>query len=142
MTDGRPTANRVEPNKRPRSAMAPTIVLNTDDDSLKMLTGSSGGSSIIGHIAQSVWNVLEFGLDAQEAINVPHYQNQNGNTELEEPIDGITLDYNVEGLKDALEDDYGHDVSIGQISSGLAVIVVDGDNLVGGADPRRDGIVA
>ncbi len=137
--DGTPVANRVQPGKRPRSSMSPTIVLDADGD-VALVTGSPGGSSIIGYTAQSIVNVLDFGLDAQQAVNVPHHQNRNGSTNLEEPIPGVTWAYDVEALADALEA-RGHPVTIGALTSGLSVIQVTDDGYVGGADHRRDGAV-
>ncbi len=138
-SEGVPVANRVQPGKRPRSSMSPTIVLDAAGD-VVLVTGSPGGSSIIGYTAQSIVNVLDFGLDAQEAVNVPHHQNRNGSTNLETPITGVTDDYDVDALQAALEA-RGHPVSVGALTSGLSVIQVTPDGFVGGADQRRDGTV-
>jgi gamma-glutamyltranspeptidase/glutathione hydrolase len=157
--DGIPIANRVQPNKRPRSSMSPTIVFDSDGN-VELVTGSPGGSRIIGYTAQSIMNVLDFGLDPQEAINMPHYQNRNSYTQLEEPIPGVTLDYDADALAQQLSDVYEYDdVRIGSMTSGLSAIqVVEYDfkkpgkrfgkgrkcyktKLVGGADHRRDGAV-
>ncbi len=138
--DGTPIANRVEPGKRPRSSMSPTIVFDGDGD-LELVTGSPGGSRIIGYTAQSIVNVIDFGLDPQEAINVPHYGNRNtATTEIEDPIPGVTWDYDAPALAAELAA-RGHQVSIAPMESGLSVIQVVGDDLVGGADHRRDGTV-
>lgn len=138
---GLPIANRVEANKRPRSSMSPTIVLNGDGE-LELVTGSPGGSRIIGYTAQSIINHIDFGLDPQESINIPHYQNRNGSTEVELPIPGITIDYDAEALVSALQA-RNHPVSEQPIlESGLSIIHVDGKRLIGGADKRRDGTVA
>jgi gamma-glutamyltranspeptidase/glutathione hydrolase len=137
--DGTPIANRVEPGKRPRSSMSPTIVLGPDG-ALELVTGSPGGSRIIGYTAQSIVNVVDFGLDAQQAVNVPHHGNRNGSTELEVPIPDVTWDYDVAGLAAALEA-RGHPVSVRSMESGLSVIQVTDEGLVGGADQRRDGAV-
>ena len=99
--DGIPIANRVQPNKRPRSSMSPTIVFDRHGK-VELVTGSPGGSRIIGYTAQSIMNILDFGLDPQEAINVPHYMNRNAYTELETPIPGITLDYDADALAEQL----------------------------------------
>jgi gamma-glutamyltranspeptidase/glutathione hydrolase len=166
-SEGTPIANRVQPNKRPRSSMSPTIVFD-DDGKVELVTGSPGGSRIIGYTAQSIMNVFDFGLDPQEAINVPHYMNRNGRTDIEAPIPGVTLDYDAAALADELKD-LGHsdptvpkdERSVGIIAqtSGLSIIqVVESDHtesrkghkkghhhkqtvLVGGADQRRDGAV-
>ena len=156
-TNGVPIANRVQPNKRPRSSMSPSIVFNSDGE-VELVTGSPGGSRIIGYTAQSIMNVLDFGLDPQEAINVPHYMNRNGRTDLETPIPGVTLDYDASALADELIA-RGHSVGIITQESGLSNIQVmtsdrnghgKGNNkgryhketyLIGGADQRRDGAV-
>jgi gamma-glutamyltranspeptidase/glutathione hydrolase len=144
--EGELIANRVQPNKRPRSSMSPTIVFGSDGKP-ELVTGSPGGSRIIGYTAQSIMNVFDFGLDPQEAINVPHFMNRNGRTDLEEPIPGVTLDYDPDALAAELIKDFGYS-SIGIIAqtSGLSLIqVVESKkgktNLVGGADKRRDGAV-
>jgi len=141
--NGLPVANRVEPNKRPRSSMAPTIVLDAAGK-VVLITGSPGGSRIIGYTAQTIMNILDFGLDPQEAINLPHYMNRNGRTELEKPVPGATLDYDVNTLAKALAGK-GHEVGIVDQNSGLSIIQVikvnDERRNIGGADARRDGTV-
>lgn len=155
---GNLVANRVEPNKRPRSSMSPTIVFDADGR-VALVTGSPGGSRIIGYTAQSIVNVIDFGLDPQEAINVPHYMNRNGRTDIEEPIPGVTLEYDAQALADALISK-GHSVGIIEQNSGLSMIQVKEHEhpgpgnrkhrgkdkrsqrlLIGGADYRRDGTV-
>lgn len=138
-------ANRVQPGKRPRSSMAPTIVFDLDGQ-VSLVTGSPGGSRIIGYTAKTIMNVFDFGLDPQEAINVPHYQNTNSSsstsaTVLEAPIPGVTLDYDVAALESDLEEGRGHAVGITTLNSGLSLIQVIPGGLVGGADMRRDGAI-
>ncbi len=137
--EGVPIANRVQGGKRPRSSMSPTIVFN--DDKVKLVTGSPGGSRIIGYTAQSIVNVLDFGLDPQEAVNIPHVVNRNGSTDLEIPIEGVTGPGDVTELAPELEE-LGYSVNVRALTSGLSVIQVDDDGLVGGADKRRDGTVS
>lgn len=151
---GRPLANRVEPGKRPRSSMAPTLVFDGEGRPV-LVTGSPGGARIIGYTAQSLLNILRFGLDPQQAIEVPHFMNLNGRTELEAPLPGITLDYDAQALAAALIA-RGHSdpqapqqerrVGIVEQTSGLAIIRIavapNGRTvLIGGADGRRDGTV-
>jgi gamma-glutamyltranspeptidase/glutathione hydrolase len=141
-TDGTgiPIANRVQANKRPRSSMSPTIVFDPDGY-VELVTGSPGGSRIIGYTAQSVMNHIDVGLDPQASVNVPHYMNRNtSNTDIEEPIPGVTEDYDVNALAAALEA-RGHSVGIIAQTSGLSVIEVGDGELIGGADYRRDGAV-
>ena len=137
--EGMKIANRVEPEKRPRSSMSPTIVFDAEGD-VSLVLGSPGGSRIIGYTAQSIVNVIDFGLDPQEAINIPHYMNRNGRTDLERPIPGVTVDYDARALAAALRD-RGHPVGIVTQTSGLGIIQVGDGVLIGGADKRRDGTV-
>jgi gamma-glutamyltranspeptidase/glutathione hydrolase len=141
---GIPIANRVQANKRPRSSMSPTIVFD-EEGNVEIVTGSPGGSRIIGYTAQSVVSMIDFGLDPQEAINLPHYQNRNGATDIETPVPGVILDYDAAALEAALES-RAHNVNIRTLTSGLSIIqVVENENgktiLIGGADQRRDGTV-
>lgn len=140
-----PVANRVQPNKRPRSSMSPSIVLNPEGK-VELVTGSPGGSRIIGYTAQSIMNHIDFGLDPQASINVPHYMNRNGRTDIEAPLPGITLDYDAEALAATLVEQFGHSgpsspgVGVIEQTSGLSIIEVRPNNmLIGGADKRRDG---
>lgn len=136
--DGVPIANRVQPRKRPRSSMSPTIVFDSDGD-LAFLAGSPGGSRIIGYTSQTLVSMIDFDRDPQQAVNTPHYQNRNGDTELEPPVANVTSDYDFVGLSAALTD-LGHTViERGGETSGLSVIKVTADGFLGGADPRRDG---
>ncbi len=125
-------ANRLEPLKRPRSSMAPMMVFN-QDNSLKLVVGSPGGSRIINYVAQTIIGVLDWKLDPQAAINLPKVTNRNKVTTLE-------ADTNVIQLKSALEAK-GHKVIIRNLNSGLHAIEVTKQGLVGGADPRREGLV-
>jgi gamma-glutamyltranspeptidase / glutathione hydrolase len=149
---GHPVTNRVQPHKRPRSSMSPTIVFDSDSR-VALVTGSPGGARIIGYVAQSILNILTFGLDPQQAIQVPHFMNLNGRTDIEAPTPGKTLNYNADALAAALIL-RGHSnpkvpaderaVGIIDLTSGLAIIQVkfatEGRPVfLGGADPRRDG---
>lgn len=127
--DGVPIANRVEPGKRPRSSMAPTIVMK--DGAPVLAIGSPGGSRIIGYVAQSIIAHLDWGMDVQQAISVPHAVNRFGTYDVEE---GTAA----EGLTEALTD-LGYEVGSRALTSGLHAIAI-GDGLQGGADPRREGI--
>jgi len=141
---GHLVANRVEVGKRPRSSMSPTIVFDETDE-VAILTGSTGGALIIGDVAQSIWNILRFGKDPQEAAQVPHYQHDNGEkTKLEPYVPGITEHWNVTAVAEMLAR-RGHGIDVRDFQSGLAIISssVQGGKrvLVGGVDGRRDGSV-
>lgn len=127
--DGVPIANRVEPGKRPRSSMAPTIVMK--DGAPVMAVGSPGGSRIIGYVAQTIVAMIDWGMDVQQAVMVPHAVNRFGTYDLEEGTAAVELE---EGLTAM-----GFEVGARGLTSGLHVIAI-GDDLQGGADPRREGI--
>jgi gamma-glutamyltranspeptidase/glutathione hydrolase len=128
--DGKPIANRVEPKKRPRSSMSPTIVFNRDGK-LVLVAGSAGGSRIINYVAKVLVAVLDWKLDSQQAISLPNFGNRNGATELEAGTDIANLKPNLEAL--------GHLVEIVEQASGSHTILVTEEGLIGGVDPRRDG---
>lgn len=130
--NGRPVANRIEPNKRPRSSMAPTVVFNADG-SLRLVVGSPGGSRILGYVVQTIIGVLDWQLDVQQAISLPHYLDRNTGLELEEGTAAAAL---AEPMRAR-----GHKASVIELNSGLQGIEIRGDgSLVGGADPRREGV--
>ncbi len=128
-SDGQPVANRVEGGKRPRSSMAPTIVLR--DGAPVLLIGSPGGSRIIGYVAGALVGILDFGLDPQVAIDRPHVLNRNGATDVEEGPDGAALAAALTAL--------GHEVEVRDLNSGLHAIAITEAGLVGAADKRREG---
>lgn len=129
--DGSPVANRVEPGKRPRSSMAPTIVLDAFDR-LYVVVGSPGGSRIIGYVAKTLVGILDFGLDPQQAIAMPNFLSRNGPTELEQGTAAADFAASLEAR--------GHEVSLVETTSGVHAIVVTPAGLLGGADPRREGV--
>lgn len=67
-------ANSVEPGKRMLSAMTPTIV--EEDGKLKMVVGTPGGSTIITSVFQTILNVLEFDMTAQESVSAARFHHQ------------------------------------------------------------------
>ncbi len=127
--DGVPIANRIEPGKRPRSSMSPTIVMQ--DGKPVLAIGSPGGSRIIGYVAKSIIAWVDWGMDVQQAIAMPHLVNRFGTYDVEA---GTAA----EGLIDALTE-LGFEVKARDLTSGLHAIEI-GDTLSGGADPRREGI--
>lgn len=129
--DGQLVANRVEPGKRPRSSMAPTVVFDAFDR-LYVVTGSPGGSQIINYVGKTLVGILDWGLDPQEAVDLPNFGSRNGPTELEAGTEA-------EGWQAALEA-MGHEVRVADMNSGIQAIVVTPEGLVGGADTRREGV--
>jgi len=130
--NGHWVANRVQANKRPRSSMAPMMVFN-NDNSLKLLVGSPGGSRIINYVAQTIIGILDWQLDPQEAINLPKVTNRNYVTTIERGT-------SAEALKPLLEAK-GHTVQVRDLNSGVHAIEITENGFVGGADPRREGLV-
>ncbi len=128
--DGAPIANRVEPGKRPRSSMAPTIVLK--DGEPVLIVGSPGGSRIIGYVAKTIIAHLDWDMDVQAAVALPHLVNRFGTFDLEEGTNAADLEAGLQLL--------GYETSVGELNSGLHAIAIDDTGLTGGADPRREGI--
>ena len=128
--NGTPIANRVEGGKRPRSSMAPTIVL--EDGKIVLVIGSPGGSRIIPYVSNTIVAILDWGLDVQEAVSQPHAVNRFGVYEIEE---GTSLT----GLKKWLQE-LGYEIKERPLNSGLNVILKKDGKLYGGSDPRREGI--
>jgi gamma-glutamyltranspeptidase/glutathione hydrolase len=131
-----PVANRVEGGKRPRSSMAPTLVFDKRTGEMVMAIGSPGGSAIINYVAKALVGTLDWGLDIQQAISLPNFGSRNGPTELEQDHTPPSL---IEGLQAK-----GHTVRVMPQTSGLHGIMRVRSNansiLLGGADPRREGI--
>ncbi|HQR99152.1 MULTISPECIES: gamma-glutamyltransferase [unclassified Polaromonas] len=135
--DGKPVANRVQPGKRPRSSMAPTLVFDKASGQLVMSGGSPGGALIIHYTAKTIYGVLNWGMMPQQAINLPNFGSLNGPTLLEEKRFAPPT---VEALKAR-----GHEVREMTMTSGLQAITrgqAHGKPLwLAGADPRREGVV-
>ena len=131
--DGKPVANRVQPGKRPRSSMSPTLVFDRRDGRLLMSLGSPGGAAIIHFTAKTLLGTLAWGLDAQRAIDLPNFGNFDGPTLLER---GRFPAATIEALKSR-----GHAVVEIDMTSGLQAIQRTPRGWFGGADPRREGVV-
>jgi gamma-glutamyltranspeptidase/glutathione hydrolase len=123
-------ANAVEPRKRPLSSMTPTIVLK--EGRLYMVLGSPGGPTIMNTVLQVFLNVVDFGMNIQDAANWPriHHQWLPDEIRMERGFSPDTV---------ALLEERGHTVrrtaSIGEV----AAILFDGKWLQGAADPRTEG---
>ena len=137
---GKPIANRVEPGKRPRSSMSPTLVIDKTTGQVILSAGSSGGALIIHDIAKTLYGTLNWNMNAQEAINLPNFGSLNGPSILEAKRFPAAV---VEALKAK-----GHEIREIEMTSGLQAIerttstgAATYDGFFGGADPRREGVV-
>jgi gamma-glutamyltranspeptidase/glutathione hydrolase len=130
---GRPVANRVQPGKRPRSSMSPTLVFDRRDGSLAMSLGSPGGAGIVHYTAKTLIATLDWGLDVQRAIDLPNAANYNGPMVLEK---GRFPQATVQALQAR-----GHAVVETELTSGLQALQRTPQGGFGGADPRREGAV-
>jgi gamma-glutamyltranspeptidase/glutathione hydrolase len=148
---GAPIANRVQPGKRPRSSMAPTLVFEIAPDGSRgdfvMGTGSPGGSTIIQYVIKTLVAALDWNLDAQQATSMVDFGASNSATTSlggEHPA----IDESSDGDNDPLVQELramGHTVSVRSQSSGISTVMRTqaggAPALMGGADPRREGIV-
>ncbi len=132
VVDGKPVANRVEPGKRPRSSMSPTIVYDRRGRLFAVL-GSAGGSLIINDVAKTLIGIVDWHLDPQAAIALPNFGSRNGPTELEKDTAIVALEPRLRAM--------GHATRIIVDTSGVQAIVRSSAGWIGGADPRREGVV-
>ena len=130
--EGKPIANRVQPLKRPRSSMSPTIVFDPEG-APKIVLGSPGGSRIILFVAKSLIAHFDWGMGPQQSIGLFNFGSRGWGFELENRPEAL-------GFADKLEA-MGHQVRKGVMTSGAQMIVIEKDHLKGGADPRREGVV-
>jgi gamma-glutamyltranspeptidase/glutathione hydrolase len=144
--DAMPVPNRVEPGKRPRSTMAPTLVFDKSGPErgpLYAVLGSPGGSVIIQFVVKTVVGMLDWGLDPQQAVSAVDFgaantpkTNVGGEHPVIDTTDNGDHDPLVQGLRQL-----GHQVDLADQSSGLSAIVRNQPGWIGGADPRREGLV-
>ena len=131
---GNKIANSVEPGKRPRSSMSPTIVLDKNGEFL-MATGSPGGNSIIAYTAKTLVGVLDWGLQPQEAVDLPNMIARGDKIKIEKQRASDQL------IKNLRNFGYQVDESGGE-NSGLSVVYKNSQgDLVGGVDSRREGVI-
>ena len=126
-TDG---ANRLEPGKRPRSSMAPTLVFDRQGR-LYAVLGSPGGSQIPNYVAQALLGLLEGGLTPAQIVSQPRLGSRNGPTEVER---GRMAPEVIDRLRTR-----GHMLRETDMTSGIALVVRSGKGWIGAADPRREG---
>ncbi len=130
--NGEAVANRVEPGKRPRSSMSPTIVLK--DGKPVFALGSPGGSNIIPYVVKTIVALIDWKMNPQEAVSIPHLTNRFGRYDIEAGTVAEALAPDLEAL--------GFKVAAKSLNSGLHVVAFTENGLEGGADPRREGLAA
>ena len=125
--------NAVAPGKRMLSAMSPTIVL-APNGSLRMVTGTPGGGTIITTVFQSISNVVDYGMDVSQAVNAPRVHHQHLPDQILYERGG--LDAATVSALEAL----GHTVEERRGTSGdVQMILVEDGVLTAWSDPRRGG---
>lgn len=129
---GHPVANRVQPGKRPRSSMSPTLVFDARDGTLLMTLGAPGGAGIIHYTAKTLFFTLGAGLGPQPAVDLPNFASMNGPTLLER---GRFPPDTLQALRER-----GHEVNEAALDSGIQALLRTPRGWIGGADPRREGV--
>ena len=130
---GHVVANRVEGGKRPRSSMSPLLVFNGLTGELVLVTGSPGGAFIIHFTAKTLYGLLNWRLNVQQAINLPNFGSLGGETFLENNYFSQTTLSNLIAR--------GHNVKEIELTSGIQAIQKTKEGWFGGADSRREGLV-
>ncbi len=129
-SDGKPVANRVEPGKRPRSSMSPTIVLKEGKPVFAI--GSPGGSRIIPYVANALVALIDWNMNIAQAVSMPHLVNRFGTYDLEAGTPAEAMAPDLEAL--------GYETSVRDLNSGLHGIAITENGIEGAADPRREGV--
>jgi gamma-glutamyltranspeptidase/glutathione hydrolase len=128
-------ANAIQPGKRPLSSMTPTIV--TKDGQLFLAVGAPGGSRIITAVMQVILNVIDFGMNVQDAVDAPrfHHQWMPDRLEFERGISPDTL---------GLLRSRGHNINEARpaVLARVEAILIQGGWLQGGSDGRMNGKAA
>jgi gamma-glutamyltranspeptidase/glutathione hydrolase len=126
-------ANAIEPGKRPVSSMTPTIVVR--DGKLLMVVGTPGGPTIMNSVLQALVNVVDFKMNAQDAVSAPrfHHQWYPDQLFLEPGFSPDTI---------ALLRSRGHEIEFKGSNNDMMMILTDDGWLQGGVDPRREGKAA
>jgi gamma-glutamyltranspeptidase/glutathione hydrolase len=128
-SDGKLVANRIEPGKRPRSSMSPTIIFKENKPTY--IIGSPGGSNIIGFVLNAIIGLIDWDMNVQEAASIPHAINKFGDFDIEADTRRINMKQSLEEM--------GYKVNLKEFFSGLNIIEVK-DKIYGGSDPRREGV--
>jgi gamma-glutamyltranspeptidase/glutathione hydrolase len=130
-------ANAIQPGKRPLSSMTPTIVLH--GGKLFMLAGAPGGSRIINGVLEVILNVIDFHMNAQDAVDWPRFHHQW-------MPDKLYLERGISPDTAALLKGMGYNVESSEKTSVVIArteaIVNDNGWLQGGSDGRGSGKAA
>ncbi len=129
--NGIAVANAVAGGKRPRSSMAPTIVFGADG-APEIVTGSPGGSQIILYVVKTLVGMIDWELDAQQAVALTNFGSLGGPFLIESSLPVLWPAYELTS--------YGQAVTAATMTSGINTIARRGGLLEGGADPRRQGV--
>ena len=127
---GEKIANSVEPYKKPRSSMAPTLVFK--DNNLIGVLGSPGGSRIICYVAQTLFYLINFNMKLEDVMELPHLCAREKASEIENISSG---DFAAKKLS-LME----HYITRKEMTSGLNIIWKQNDFWVGASDRRREGV--
>ena len=130
--DGKPVANAVAPGKRPRSSMAPVVMLDRDGRFYAAL-GSPGGSQILTYVAKAIVGLVDWHLTMQQAIDLPNLGGRGSD------FYGEVSKFPPEVLAGLAARGIVVKTGRGEESGLHGVVVRGGGTLEGGADPRREG---
>ena len=126
-------ANAIQPGKRPVSSMTPTILAR--NGKLYMAVGTPGGPTITNSVLQALVNVVDFHMNAQDAVGAPRFHHQWF-------PDKLFLEPGFSPDTIALLEARGHEIELKGSNNDLMMILSDGDWLQAGVDPRREGKAA
>jgi len=110
--------------------MAPTIVMK--DGKPVIAIGSPGGSNIIPYVAEALIAMIDWKMDVQQALSLPHFVNRFGPYELEAGTKAADMAKDLQAL--------GYETKADDQNSGLHGIAITPAGIEGGADPRREGV--
>lgn len=126
--------NAIEPGKRPLSAMSPTIVVR--DGKTKLVLGAQGGPTIITSVTQVLLDVVDFGMNVQQAVDFPRFHHQWMPDLLYMEPSGASAD-----TREKLRA-FGHVLEFGRRLGHIEAIEVGPERLTGAADSRSEGVAA
>lgn len=126
-------ANAIKPGKRPLSSMSPSIL--TKDGKLFMVVGGPGGGRIITAVLQTILNVVDFGMNVQDAVDAPRFHHQWR-------PDKITMERGFSPDTIRLLQERGHEVEVIPAVARIFALVSDGGWLQGASDGRSYGKAA